>query len=101
MARDAKVPDKYGDVVQRLEEVVKRLEGGELSLEDSLKDFEDGIRLVRRGESLLGEAERRIEQLLADGSKEPLAAAQKTEAVAEVELPAPRRNGGQAEDVPF
>jgi exodeoxyribonuclease VII small subunit len=54
----------YADVVGRLEEVVKRLEGGELSLEESLKAFEEGIGLVKRGESLLTSAEKRIEQLL-------------------------------------
>ena len=57
--------EKYGEVVQRLEDVVKRLEGGDLTLEDSLKAFEEGIGLVRRGEKLLTEAEVRIEQLLA------------------------------------
>ena len=53
--------------MHRLEEVVKRLEGGELSLEDSLKAFEEGIRLVRKGEALLSQAEKRIEELLEEG----------------------------------
>ena len=65
MGKDPKATEKYGEVVQRLEDVVKRLEGGELTLEDSLKAFEEGIGLVRRGEKLLTEAEARIEQLLA------------------------------------
>lgn len=73
-------PEKYGDVVQRLEEVVKRLEGGELSLEDSLQAFEEGIGLVRRGEKLLSAAEKRIEQLL-DDDGEPK--------VVPLEIPAP------------
>jgi exodeoxyribonuclease VII small subunit len=59
-------PESYGQVVQRLEELVKLLEAGELSLEDSLKAFEEGIGLVRRGENLLSSAEKRIEQLLDD-----------------------------------
>lgn len=63
----ARSPDTYGDVVQRLDEVVKRLESGELSLEDSLRAFEEGVGLVRKGEKLLSEAERRVEQLLAQG----------------------------------
>lgn len=61
-----RAPENYGEVVQRLEEVVKLLEAGELSLEDSLKAFEEGIGLVRRGEKLLSTAEKRIEQLLDD-----------------------------------
>lgn len=69
-----KTPETYGDVVLRLEDVVKRLEAGELSLEDSLKAFEEGIGLVRRGEKLLGEAEKRIEQLLhAEGEDKAVA----------------------------
>ncbi|MBN1208820.1 MAG: exodeoxyribonuclease VII small subunit, partial [Myxococcaceae bacterium] len=39
-------PEQYGDVVTRLEEMVSKLESGSLSLEDSLKAFEEGIRLV-------------------------------------------------------
>jgi exodeoxyribonuclease VII small subunit len=66
MARDEQQTEKYGDVVERLDQVVKKLEGGELSLEDSLKAFEEGIGLVRKGERLLGAAEKRIEQLLSD-----------------------------------
>ncbi|MCI0571969.1 MAG: exodeoxyribonuclease VII small subunit [Myxococcaceae bacterium] len=70
MAKEAKARESYGEVVQRLEEVVRRLEGGELALEDSLKAFEEGIGLVRRGERLLDDAEKRIEQLLVDGGGE-------------------------------
>jgi exodeoxyribonuclease VII small subunit len=74
MAKDTKAtngaPVQYGEVVHRLEEVVKRLEGGELSLEDSLKAFEEGITLVRKGEKLLGDAEKRIEQLLSEDGED-------------------------------
>lgn len=55
----------YGEVVKALEAVVQRLESGELSLEASLEAFEQGIGLVRRGEKLLKDAERRVEELLA------------------------------------
>jgi exodeoxyribonuclease VII small subunit len=66
VAKEQKAPgtQSYAEVVSRLEDVVKRLEAGELSLEDSLKAFEEGIGLVKRGESLLNAAEKRIEQLL-------------------------------------
>jgi exodeoxyribonuclease VII small subunit len=66
VAKETKAPgaQNYAEVVSRLEDVVKRLEAGELSLEDSLKAFEEGIGLVKRGESLLNAAEKKIEQLL-------------------------------------
>ncbi|HEX4620891.1 MAG TPA: exodeoxyribonuclease VII small subunit [Myxococcaceae bacterium] len=54
----------YAEVVGKLDDVVKRLEGGDLSLEESLKAFEEGIRLVKRGEALLAAAEKRIDELL-------------------------------------
>jgi exodeoxyribonuclease VII small subunit len=77
MSKEAKpsqpATPKYGEVVQRLEDVVKRLEGGELSLEDSLKAFEEGIGLVRKGERLLGDAEKRIEQLLSEDGEDKAA----------------------------
>ena len=58
--------EQYSDVVQRLQTLVEQLEGGGLSLEDSLEKFAEGIQLVRKGEKLLSEAEKRIEQLLSD-----------------------------------
>lgn len=77
MAKEPKPADgngeSYKDVVDRLEQVVRGLEGGDLSLEDSLKAFEEGITLVRKGEELLTRAEKRIEQLLSDdGATAPL-----------------------------
>jgi len=60
--------EQYSDVVQRLQAIVEQLEGGGLSLEDSLEKFAEGIQLVRKGEKLLSEAEKRIEQLLSDDS---------------------------------
>ena len=63
---DKKNGEQYSDVVQRLQALVEQLEGGGLSLEDSLEKFAEGIQLVRKGEKLLSEAEKRIEQLLSD-----------------------------------
>jgi exodeoxyribonuclease VII small subunit len=46
-----------------LEKIVKRLEEGELPLEESLKLFEEGVRLSRECNERLQQAERRIEIL--------------------------------------
>lgn len=56
-------------VLERLRVVVDRLEQGNLSLEDSLKTFEEGVKLARRGHALLDAAEKRVEILVrgADG----------------------------------
>jgi exodeoxyribonuclease VII small subunit len=86
-------PERYEDIVRRLDEVVRLLETSEvpcqrcqgigqlagepcpgcqgrgkepLPLEDSLKAFEEGVGLVRRGEAKLNEAEKRVELLLGE-----------------------------------
>ncbi len=54
-----------------LEKIVRRLEDGDLSLEESLKLFEDGVRLSRECQERLNQAERRIEVLLKDENGNP------------------------------
>ncbi len=64
---------QYGEVVSRLQQIVGSLEAGELTLEDSLDRFQEGITLVKQGEAILADAEKRIEQLLSeDGRTAPL-----------------------------
>ncbi len=64
---------QYHDVVEQLQSIVDALESGELSLEESLARFEKGVQLVREGERMLTDAEKRIEQLLSeDGRTAPL-----------------------------
>ena len=55
-----------------LEKIVRKLEDGDLSLEDSLKLFENGVRLSRECQERLNAAERRIEILLKDESGNPI-----------------------------
>jgi exodeoxyribonuclease VII small subunit len=57
--------------LQQLEQIVQHLEKGELPLEESLKLYEDGIRLSRLCHGKLEEAEGRIEMLLKDARGEP------------------------------
>ena len=103
MAKDSKpaetVPEKYGEVVTRLEDVVKRLEAGDLSLEESLKAFEEGIGLVRRGEKLLSEAEKRVEQLLSEEGSDRAAPLELAPSPQEPKRPAPRAEAD--DDAPF
>jgi len=56
--------DKFEDNLSRLEEIVRKMESGDLSLEDSLKAFEEGIKLSRLCTKKLDETERRVEVLL-------------------------------------
>jgi exodeoxyribonuclease VII small subunit len=57
---------KFEDALARLEELVRELESGDLPLEQSLKMFEEGIKLSRICHKRLEDAERRVEILLKD-----------------------------------
>jgi exodeoxyribonuclease VII small subunit len=50
--------------IKRLTEIVQVLERGELPLEESLRLFEEGVKLSRVSQQKLDSAEKRVEQLL-------------------------------------
>jgi exodeoxyribonuclease VII small subunit len=50
--------------LERLEEIVEKMETGELPLEDSLKLFEEGVKLSRECNVQLSEAEQKVKLLL-------------------------------------
>jgi exodeoxyribonuclease VII small subunit len=58
-----------------LERIVRQLERGDLPLEESLKLFEEGVRLSRECQERLNQAERRIEVLLRDAEGRPVLSA--------------------------
>jgi exodeoxyribonuclease VII small subunit len=58
-----------------LEKIVRELERGDLPLEESLKLFEEGVRLSRECQERLNQAERRIEVLLSDSEGRPVLSA--------------------------
>lgn len=55
-----------------LETLVERMEQGELPLEESLKQFEQGIKLTRACQQALQEAEQKVQVLLEKDGKEQL-----------------------------
>jgi len=87
-------PGQYGDVVARLQQIVEALEAGELSLEESLERFGEGVGLVKQGEKLLTDAEKRIEQLLSEeGRTAPLKIAETPEVPSQPQLRQPQTQG--------
>ncbi len=57
----------------RLEELVAKMEAGNLSLEDSLKFFEEGVKLSRECNTQLTQAEQKVKVLMAiDPSGKPV-----------------------------
>ncbi len=49
----------------RLEEIVAKMETGDLPLEDSLKFFEEGVKLTSECNAQLSQAEQKVKLLLA------------------------------------
>jgi exodeoxyribonuclease VII small subunit len=62
--RMAKEKERFEDALGKLEKIVSKLEDGEIPLEESLKLFEEGIRLSRLCNQKLEEAEKRVEILM-------------------------------------
>lgn len=62
---------KFEDALARLETIVMELERGELPLDQSLKIFEEGIKLSKTCLKILDDAERKVEVLVQekDGRK--------------------------------
>ena len=60
--------ESFEKALEKLEKVVEALEAGDLSLEDSLKRYEEGIKLARACQQKLDKAKQRIEELGKDSS---------------------------------
>jgi exodeoxyribonuclease VII small subunit len=54
----------FEDAVKRLGEIVQALERGDLPLEESLRLFEEGVKLSRISQEKLDAAQKKVEQLL-------------------------------------
>ncbi len=58
--------EKFEDAMKKLEEIVGRMEKGEMSLNESLKLFEEGVKLTRFCSQELQKAEKKVELLSRD-----------------------------------
>ncbi len=54
----------FEDAMKRLEEIVHDLEGGDLPLEESLRVFEEGMKLVALCSHTLEDAEKKVSLLV-------------------------------------
>ncbi len=61
----------FEEAIKRLEKIASGLEGDKLSLEDSLKLYEEGIRLIRYCNTMLEGAERKIKMIGINADGEP------------------------------
>lgn len=56
--------EKFEDKIAKLEQIVADLEKGNLSLDDSVKRFEDGMKISKECSQMLDSAEKKITILL-------------------------------------
>lgn len=68
MATEKKAVD-FEQQLSNLEALVESLESGDLSLEDSLKSFEQGIKVARECQTALKQAEQKVELLMRQGDE--------------------------------
>lgn len=58
---------KFEEALARLEQITRDLEEGDLSLEDSLRIFDEGVKLAEFCSRRLDEARRKVDLLLKKG----------------------------------
>ncbi len=63
-------PEKFEDLLARLEQIVSDMENAELPLEKLLEGYEEGMRLVKTCSERLAEAEQKVEILSRSPSPE-------------------------------
>jgi exodeoxyribonuclease VII small subunit len=59
----------FEQALNELEGLVSKMEAGDLSLEQSLKAFEEGVKLTRECQAQLAEAEQRVRKLMEEDGK--------------------------------
>ena len=68
MAKTKKSVD-FEEALDQLEELVEDMENGDLTLEESLKAFEQGIKLTRECQTALSQAEQKVQMLIEENGK--------------------------------
>ena len=57
----------FEDTMKQLEEIASELESGKLNLDESVKKFEEGIKLAKKCNEILEKAEKKISILINNG----------------------------------
>ena len=66
MAKKTDAAPNLEKTLDSLESLVEQMESGDLSLDESLKAFEQGVRLTRQAQQALQAAEQKVRILLQD-----------------------------------
>ncbi|EES90564.1 exodeoxyribonuclease VII small subunit [Clostridium botulinum C] len=66
----ARKKETYESLMSKLQEVVNEMESEEISLENSMKNYEEGIKICNKLYKMLNEAEAKIKVLSGNQEKE-------------------------------
>ena len=66
---DDKKPLNFEAQIEKLEVLVAQLENGNLSLEDSIKAYEEGVKIAQACQATLKHAEQKVEILTKQGEE--------------------------------
>ena len=83
MAKKTSKITSFEKALSELEEIVDNMENGELSLEEAIKHFERGMDLTQSCQSLLNDAEQKVQMLVEKKGKTKLEAFSEDEPSAE------------------
>ena len=64
MSKEPNHSTQFEQSLQKLEGLVKSLESGTMPLEESLTAFQEGVGLVKNCQTLLSQAEQKVEMLI-------------------------------------
>ena len=70
MAKAREKQPSFEEAIAELESITDRIEAGEIPLAQCLSQYERGMKLIKRCQSLLGAAERRVTELTASSEGE-------------------------------
>lgn len=62
--------ESYEAMIKKLEEIVNEMDTGSLSLEESMKKYEEGVKLTNKLYKILSEAEGKIKLFTEAGEKD-------------------------------
>ena len=65
-----KKTETYEAQLEMLEKIVEKMDSGEISLEDSMKDYEEGVKLCNKLYKTLNEAEGKIKIISGNSEEE-------------------------------
>lgn len=55
--------EKFADKIARLEKIVDNVENNVLPLEDALKEYEEGMKIIKECENILSSAQAKVERV--------------------------------------